>query len=100
MFARFRPYLSTAFLATLIFYFGMSGLTGERGLLHGQSREATLIEQERKLKALKAEHARLETEVRLLSDRHLSLDLLEEEARTMLGFAAPSDYVIRHPSRG
>ncbi len=97
MFARLKPYLSTALLAALIFYFGVSGLTGERGLLHGQEREATMLEQDRKLKQLKAEHARLETEVRLLSDQSLSLDLLEEEARTMLGFAAPSDYVIRHP---
>ena len=99
MLAKIRPYLSTACLAALIFYFGVNGLTGERGLLHGQRREATLVEQTRKLKALKAERARLETEVNLLSDSHLSLDLLEEEARTMLGFARPTDYVIRHPSR-
>ena len=97
--AKIRPYLSTAFLAALIFYFGVSGLTGERGLLRGQRREATLTEQTRKLNALKTERARLETEVRLLSDDHLSLDLLEEEARTMLGFARPTDYVIRNTSR-
>lgn len=99
MLAKLRPYLSTAMLATLIFYFGVSGLTGERGMLRGQRREATLAEQTRRLKVLKAEHSRLETEVRLLSDDHLSLDLLEEEARTMLGFARPTDYVIRNPGR-
>lgn len=97
MFARFRPYLSTACLALLIFYFGVNWLTGDRGALHGKRREATLSEQVRRLKALRAEREQLETEVRLLSDDNLSRDLLEEEARTMLGFAAPSDYVIRHP---
>jgi cell division protein FtsB len=96
VFARFRPYLPTALLALLIFYFGVNGLTGERGLLHGQRREATLAERVRTLKALRAEREDLETKVRLLSDDNLSKDLLEEEARTMLGFAQPTDYVIRN----
>ncbi len=96
MFARFRPYLPTALLALLIFYFGVNGLTGERGLLHGQRREATLAERVRTLKALRAEREDLEIKVRLLSDDNLSKDLLEEEARTMLGFAQPTDYVIRN----
>jgi cell division protein FtsB len=96
VFARLRPYLPTALLALLIFYFGVNALTGERGLLHGQRREATLTEQVRKLKALRAEREELQTEVRLLSDDNLSRDLLEEKARTMLGFADPSDYVIRN----
>jgi cell division protein FtsB len=94
--AKFRPYLPTAFLALLIFYFGVNGLTGERGLLHGASREATLTEESRKLHELRTEREQLETEVRLLSDNSLSRDLLEEEARRMLGFAGPSDYVIRN----
>lgn len=96
MFARFKPYLPTALLALLIFYFGVNGLTGERGLLHGQRREATLTDRVRTLKALRAEREDLETKVKLLSDDNLSKDLLEEEARTMLGFAAPTDYVIRN----
>jgi len=96
VFAHFRPYLPTAFLALLIFYFGVNALTGERGLLHGQRREATLTEDVKKLKALRAEREELQTEVRLLSDDNLSRDLLEEKARTMLGFAEPSDYVIRN----
>jgi len=95
--ARLKPYLPTAALALLIFYFGVNALTGDRGLLHGHRREVTLAEQVRKLKALRSERERLETEVRLLSDDSLSRDLLEEETRTMLGFAAPSDYVIRNP---
>jgi cell division protein FtsB len=96
LFAKFRPYLPTALLALLIFYFGVNALTGERGLLQGASREATLAEQTHKLRDLRAEREQLETEVRLLSDNSLSRDLLEEEARRMLGFAGPSDYVIRN----
>jgi len=88
--------MGTTLLALLIFYFGVNALTGERGLLHGAHREETLTSQVQKLKALRAEREQLETEVALLSDDHLSRDLLEEEARTMLGFASPSDYVIRN----
>jgi len=96
VFAKFRPYLPTALLALLIFYFGVNALTGERGLLHVRRREATLAERVRVLKDLRAERERLETEVSLLSDDHLSRDLLEEEAQSRLGFADPSDYVIRN----
>jgi cell division protein FtsB len=32
---------------------------------------------------------------RLLRDESLSADLLEERARSLLGFADPRDYVIR-----
>lgn len=96
MFAKVRPYLPTALLAALIFYFGVNALTGERGLLHGQRREETLATQVRKLRDLRAEREQLQTKVRLLSDDNLSRDLLEEETRRMLGFADPSDYVIRN----
>jgi len=94
--ARLRPYLPTALLALLIFYFGVNALTGDRGLLHGHRREATLAEDLRRLNALRAERETLQGEVRLLSDDSLSRDLLEEKARTLLGFADPSDYVIRN----
>ena len=37
----------------------------------------------------------MEQSIRLLSDRDLSRDLLDERARRLLGFADPRDYVIR-----
>ena len=47
------------------------------------------------MKRLRQERSELETQVRLLSDRSLSRDLLEERARLLLGYADPRDYVIR-----
>lgn len=96
MLARLRPYLPTALLALAIFYFGVNALTGDRGMLHNRHREATLAERVKTLKDLRDEREQLQTEVSLLSDDHLSRDLLEEEARRKLGFADPSDYVIRN----
>ena len=91
-----KPYLPTALFALLIFYFGYHALTGDRGLLHGAIREETLASRSLELKALRAEREDLETRVNLLRDGNLSRDLLEERARTVLGFADPRDYVIRN----
>jgi len=95
MFARLRPYLPTALFAVLIFYFGVQAVTGERGILKGSRREATLASKTKELETLRAERIELETRVHLLSDSNLSRDLLEERSRALLGFADPRDYVIR-----
>jgi cell division protein FtsB len=95
MFAHVRPYLPTALFALLIFYFGIQAITGERGIMKGQTREVTLAARTKQLEQLRAERIELQTRVRLLSDSNLSRDLLEERARVVLGFADPRDYVIR-----
>ena len=95
MFARIRPYLSTAALAFLIFYFGFHAFTGDRGLLTSGQRNETLTTKRRELAQLQAERQDLEVRARLLRDASLSADLLEERARSLLGYSDPRDYVIR-----
>ena len=95
MLARLRPYLSTAALALLIFYFGFHAFTGERGLLSSTQRAATLAAKSKELAELRTQRQDLEARARLLRDTSLSADLLEERARSLLGFAHPNDYVIR-----
>ena len=95
MLVRLRPYLSTAALALLIFYFGFHAFTGEGGLLRGDERSAALIAKAKELAALTRERRDLEIRAQLLRDESLSADLLEERARSLLGFADPRDYVIR-----
>ena len=99
MLHRLRPYLPTALFALLIFYFGYQALTGDRGLLTRPQRNAELAQRTLALKEVQAQEAELETRVRLLSDRSLSRDLLDERAREILGFADPRDYVMRLPHR-
>lgn len=99
MVAAFRPYLPTALFAVFIFYFGVHALTGDRGLLTGGRREETLAARTEELTKLRAQRIELETEVRLLSNRSLSRDLLEERSRMLLGYADPRDYVVRIPPR-
>ena len=95
MLARLRPYLSTAALALLIFYFGFHAFTGEGGLLQSDQRDATLIAKRKELAELNTRRHDLEVRAQLLRDTSLSRDLLEERARSLLGFTDPRDYVIR-----
>ncbi len=95
MLASFRPYIPTALFALLIFYFSYQALTGDGGLLMGRRREEALVVRREVLKRLQHQRADLELRVRLLGDRNLSRDLLEERARAVLGFADPNDYVVR-----
>ena len=90
-----RPYLSTAALALLIFYFGYHAFTGEGGLLQSDKRDATLTAKTQELAKLTTQRHDLEVRAQLLRDTSLSADLLEERARSLLGFADPRDYVIR-----
>ena len=95
MYARLRPFIPSLLLAVLIAYFGFHALTGERGLLTSEQREQTLAARTAELKQIRAERMDLEARARLLRDSSLSADLLEERARSLLGFADPDDYVIR-----
>ena len=95
MFERLRPFIPSALIAVLIAYFGFHALTGERGLLTSGQRDETLTARTAELQQIRAERLDLEARARLLRDSSLSADLLEERARSLLGFADPKDYVIR-----
>jgi len=93
--ARLRSFLPTAALVLLIVYFGFHAFTGDRGLLTSSQRDETLVAKTRELAQVRAQRQDLETRAHLLRDTSLSKDLLEERARSLLGFADPRDYVIR-----
>jgi cell division protein FtsB len=95
VFARFRPYLPTAALLLLICYFGYHAFTGERGLLSSTQRDVALAAKSQELSDLRAQRQDLEARAKLLRDSSLSADLLEERARSLLGFGHPNDYVVR-----
>lgn len=95
MFSRLQPYIPTAALAFLIFYFAFHALTGDRGLLLARQRKAMLAERQAELAQLQAQSRALELRARYLRNESLSADLVEERAHVLLGFADPRDYVIR-----
>lgn len=95
MYARIRPYLTTIILMALIVYFAVQGALGDRGFLTAGQRSAELTQRLAELKQIHAQRMDLEVRAKLLRDNELSADLLEERARSLLGFADPRDYVIR-----
>lgn len=95
MYARLRPFIPSAALAFLIVYFAFHAMTGDRGLLSWSARSETLAVKKAQLNKLKAQRMDMEARAQLLRDGSLSRDLLEERARSLLGFADPRDYVIR-----
>jgi cell division protein FtsB len=95
VFVRLRPYVFSAILASLIYYFGFQALTGDRGLLTLSQRNELLAARQAELAKLQAQRRELEVRARLLRDGAVSRDLVEERARYLLGFSDPRDYVIR-----
>ncbi|HEU0222856.1 MAG TPA: septum formation initiator family protein [Paracoccaceae bacterium] len=78
-----------------IAYFSFAALQGEYGLTRLIEIRTHQAELTRDLAAMRAERAALENKVRRLSDEYLDLDLLDEQARKMLGLARPDEIVIR-----
>ncbi|KQI69816.1 septum formation initiator precursor [Loktanella sp. 3ANDIMAR09] len=94
-----RPAIGTLiyFLGALAlgFYFTFAAIQGDYGVLKrsGIAAEGRALEVE--LQQLRAEVARMENLTMRLSDKYLDLDLLDEQARDVLGLIRTDEMVIR-----
>ena len=86
--------VSLGFLA-LVGYFTFAALQGEYGLFRRVEIQAESAQLEAELAALRSETARMANMTKRLSDGYLDLDLLDEQARRVLGMARPDEIVIR-----
>jgi cell division protein FtsB len=78
----------------LFMYFCFHLLHGDMGYFALRGVEQKLVDTQAKYDHLLAERIALETRVKLLSPDSLSLDMLDERARIVLGFAKPEERVI------
>ncbi|MBR1735183.1 MAG: septum formation initiator family protein [Alphaproteobacteria bacterium] len=78
-------------------YFTYHIFTGARGALSWALLSHDVIELENNLKSLKEENAFLENKIRLLRNNSLDLDLLEEEAQSILGLAKENEIIVLLP---
>jgi cell division protein FtsB len=81
--------------AALICYLSFAALQGEHGLfslLRVEAQEARLREE---LARVRAERAVTENRTQRLSAGTLDLDLLDEQARQILGLGRPDEIIIR-----
>jgi len=79
----------------LMSYLTFAALQGEHGLFRLFRIEAQETRLEAELAGLRAERAAIENKTRRLSTDTLDLDLLDEQARRVLGLGRPDEILIR-----
>ena len=86
-------FLLTALM--LMAYFGFAAIQGDFGHFRRNqvNAEANLLQQE--LTQLQTRREYLENKTHRLSDKYLDLDLLDEQARKVLGMAREDEIIIR-----
>ena len=94
-FARATVAILTVFSMGGVVAFGHSGFYGEYGLLalRGARHQERVMRM--KKAALETERARLENLVGRLGTERLDLDLLDEQARRVLGYSRNDEIIIR-----
>ncbi|MDP7149902.1 MAG: septum formation initiator family protein [Paracoccaceae bacterium] len=83
---------SLALAASL--YFAFAAVQGEYGLFRRAEVKAEIMQQRLILDALTAELEQMENLTTRLSDTFLDLDLLDQQARDILGYARPNELVL------
>lgn len=96
---RTRPALgSVLFLGLMLLlalYFAFAAVQGDYGVFRRAELTAEAAQLQQQLALLDAEVARLENLTRRLSDAYLDLDLLDQQARDVLGLIRADEIVIR-----
>ena len=85
----------TIVLITVLAVFGHSALQGEHGLAALRQAEALEADLTAELAGISEERRALANLVGRLDERNLDLDLLDERARTILGYVRREELVIR-----
>ncbi|MFZ5709540.1 MAG: FtsB family cell division protein [Pseudomonadota bacterium] len=96
---RARPPVGTVIYFALSFvlasYFTFAAVQGDYGVLRRVQIEAERAALTAERDGLKADVARMENLTRRLSDSYLDLDLLDQQARDILGLLRSDEIVIR-----
>jgi len=76
-------------------YFAFASVQGESGLFRRIQIEAEAQTLEDQRRALEAEIVELQNKTKRLSDEYLDLDLLDQQARGVLGYIRADEVIIR-----
>ncbi|WP_370445246.1 FtsB family cell division protein [Oceanibium sediminis] len=93
--SRFFGYIFSILVIGAISYFTYAAVQGDYGTFRRLQVEAQAVKLERELQVLRTERAVLENRTRRLSTEYLDLDLLDEQARKVLGLARADEIIIR-----
>ena len=89
------PLAVTFVSLTLAAYFIFSAIQGDYGILRRAAYQAEADELQQKLSTVQRSISQLENKTLRLSDHYLDLDLLDQQARDILGFIRPDEIVIQ-----
>ncbi|MDO9412859.1 MAG: septum formation initiator family protein [Pseudolabrys sp.] len=82
------------FAAAFIGYFAVNAFTGNHGLRAQADLDQQLASMQAELATIKAERTGWERRVALLRSDRIDPDLLDERARTLIGYADPRDVTL------
>jgi cell division protein FtsB len=85
------------FAALFIGYFAVNAFTGKHGLRAQANLDQQLATMQAELKHLKGEHAEWERRVSLLRSDRIDPDMLDEQARALIGYVDPRDLTLLLP---
>jgi len=88
-------YLTSVSVVALIAYFSYSAIQGPYGMLTLFKIETKEAQLQMQLDVLKQERAIAENRAYRLSDEYLDLDLLDEQARKVLGFIRGDEIIVQ-----
>ena len=91
---RLRDLLLPFILLLIAIYLSIHAVQGERGLSALQKLAEKKQARLQTLATIHAENAKLEKHIRLLSDKTLNMDFLEERVRHVLGFVRPDEQIL------
>lgn len=99
MFPRKKPALGVFTYFTVAFFLGLyftfAAVQGDYGLFRRAEIDAETRALEAQLSVIEAQVARMENLTRRLSDTYLDIDLLDSQARSVLGLLRGDEIVIR-----
>jgi len=78
-----------------VLYFTYAAIQGDYGIFRKAEVEAQEIKLSQELDALRRERAEMQNRTKRLSTDYLDLDLLDEQARKVLGYARGDEIIIR-----
>lgn len=85
--------------ALLIGYFGINAYSGDRGLKAKEDIDRQTAALTGELDRLKHEHAQWQHRIALLKSADIDPDMLDEQARRLLGYVDPHDLTLMLPGR-
>ena len=87
-------FLTIMITSMLSLYFSYSALNGQYGLFNKFRYQAEEVVLQKKLDQIRKVNAQLENNVHRLSKDYLDLDLLDQQARKILGLAKSNEIII------